>query len=225
MEALVRLILWGTFRFEQCNRLYVWLSFWMIGVYPATAQPVFAPYEGPTHAFPGTWIAFSVYTYHYAGYPPTAASFDLVAAPTNATFDIIWDRPGELFALTTWSIPPNVAVGTTNDFVIRATDDGTPPLSSTLTVSITLVEPPLIETPVISNGVVALRFNNPIEPTAFSDQAYRILWSGDLATTNWLELCTVGSRAPLITLTDTNGLLRQRFYRVAPYGWEYGYGP
>jgi hypothetical protein len=126
-----------------------------------------------------------------------------------------------------WETPSRAEVGRTNVFIIRATDHGTPPVSSTLSVSFILVDPPPIEAIVVSNGVPALRFGNPIpiQPGVVFVQSYRVLWSADLALTNWSLLCGVSSGSPLITISDTNGVMPQRYYKLVPDGgWFYGFG-
>ena len=115
-------------------------------------------------------------------------------------------------------------VGTTNVFVIRATDQGTPPLSSTLTQSFVLVDPPPIQAIVISNGAPVLQLSDPlvVQPYGVPNHYYLFLCSEDL--TNWSPLCTVSPYLPLVTVSDTNGFRPQRFYRVVNYGWSYGFG-
>ncbi|MCX6929504.1 MAG: hypothetical protein NT154_40755, partial [Verrucomicrobia bacterium] len=153
--------------------------------------------------------------------------YDLVAAPTNVNFWTALGRPDELFAVIAWETPSRAEVGRTNVFIIRATDHGTPPVSSTLSVSFILADPPPIEAIVMSNGVPALRFSNPIpiQPVGVPAQSYRVLWSADLALTNWSPLCAVSSGAPLITISDTNGVMPRRYYKLVPDGgWFYGFG-
>ena len=206
---------------------------WLTGIWRATSQgvspPAFDPYTGPTIAFPGAGIAFSVIarSFQTNGIEPYIR-YDLLAAPTNGFLSTTMGRPpDELFACLSWDTPPRATVGTTNVFVIRATDQGTPPLSSTLTQSFILVDPPPIRTIVISNGAPALQFTDPLvgQPFGVPNHLYRFLWSEDL--TSWSSLCTVWPDSPLVTVTDTNGLLSQRFYKLVPYGaWTYGFcGP
>ncbi len=214
-------------------------GFWMLsvlsltGVWRATSQdlapPAFAPYTGPTIAFPGAGIVFSVIAHSFQtnGIEPSI-QYDLLAAPTNVFLSTTMGRPpDELFACLSWNAAPRAAVGTTNVFVIRATDQGTPPLSSTLTQSFVLVDPPPIRTIFISNAAPALQFTDPLvgQPFGVPSHYYRFLWSEDL--TSWSLLCMVWPASPLVTVTDTNGFMLQRFYKLEPYGaWTYGFcGP
>ncbi|MCX6922819.1 MAG: hypothetical protein NT154_06345, partial [Verrucomicrobia bacterium] len=57
--------------------------FWLTGIWPATSQPVFLPYTGPTIAFPGVRIGFSVLAYDSETNHLPPLEYDLVAAPTN----------------------------------------------------------------------------------------------------------------------------------------------
>ena len=230
MEALVQLILgkgsgiqgimirwlWGIFQSLRTKHLHLWTATWFIGVFPAMAQPVFGPYAGPTHAFPGTSIGFVVGPLDCDGY-------DLLAAPPDVTsYTLMADRGGLSFAMA-WTVPSDVAVGTTNSFVIRATNRETPVLSATQTVSIVLVDSPTIQRMILSNGAPVLQFNNPIIPTGNFGQWFQVLWNTDLTSTNWSVLCDVRTTSPLVTVTDTNNVICQRFYRVTTGGWFYGF--
>ena len=203
--------------------------FWLTSVCPATSQgvlpPAFDPYTGPTIAFPGTSIGFSVWAWSFQTYGiDPRIQYDLLAAPTNVTFWTVTGRPSEQGLWMEWHIPSGAAVGTTNVFVIRATDQGTPPLSSTLGLSFILVDPPPIQAIVISNGAPVLQLSDPlvVQPYGVPNHYYLFLCSEDL--TNWSPLCTVSPHSPLVTVSDTNGFRPQRFYRVVNYGWFYGFG-
>jgi hypothetical protein len=202
---------------------------WLTSFGPATAQdfppPAFTPYAGPTIAFPGTSIGFSVIARSFqTNWMNPRIQYDLLAAPTNVSAWPVTGRPDELGFWIEWDIPSGAAVGTTNGFVIRASDQGTPPLSSTLELSFILVDPPPIQAIVISNGAPVLQLSDPlaVQPDAVPWHSYRFLWSADL--TNWSPLCTVWPDSPLVTVADTNGLCPQRFYRVVNYGWYIGIG-
>jgi hypothetical protein len=200
---------------------------WLMGVSTARCQnvrpPQFTPYTGPTIAYPESQIGFTLLARSFqTSSIASTIRYELLAAPTNVTLGSVIGRPpDEEFAFLRWQTPSHTAIGTTNVFTIRATDEGIPPLSATNTVSFVLVNLPPIHSISISNGAPTLQFSNPIPV-----QEYLVLWSADLSATNLSPLCRVVSDATLITVTDTNALIRQRFYRlVAGAGWCYGFCP
>ncbi len=205
-------------------------TFWLLGllgVSTAKSQnvppPQFAPYTGPTIAYPETQIGFTLLarSFQTSSIAPRI-TYDLIAGPTNVTLDTISGRPpDEEFALLRWQIPAHATIGTSNVFILRATDGGIPPLSATNTINFVLVDLPSIHSIVISKGAPTLQFSNAIPV-----QAFLVLWSADLSATNWWPLCQVSSDASLVTVTDTNVLMRGRFYKLMPQGgWCYGFCP
>jgi hypothetical protein len=207
-------------------RLCPFSLFWIMGVCSGTCQsvppPQFALYTGPTIAYPEAQIAFTIFARSFqTSSIGSDIRYDLLAAPANVSLSTVSGRPDEEFALIQWQTPPRAGIGTTNVFVISATDQGTPPLSATSTISFVLVDLPPIHWIWISNGAPTLQFSNPIPV-----QPYLVLWSADLSATNWSPLCGVVSSSPLISVTDTNALRPQRFYKLVPQGgWCYGFCP
>ena len=200
-------------------RLCTFWFFWMMGVCSGACQyvqpPQFDPYTGPTIAYPEEPVGFTMYAHSFQ--TDKFITYDLLAAPTNVILITVSGRPPEVDALIQWQTPPPATVGTTNVFIIRATDQGTPPLSATSTVSFVLLDLPPIQSIRISNGAPTLQFSNPIP-----GQSYLVLRSADLSATNWSTLCAT-SGSPLIAVTDTNALVPQCFFRLALQGgWCYG---
>ena len=197
-----------------------------MGVSAARSQnvppPEFDPYTGPTIAYPETQVGFTLIarSFQTGGNIPRI-TYDLVAGPANVTLGTVSGRPGEDYAWLQWQTPAYAAIGTTNVFIIRATDRGSPPLSATNTISFVLVALPPIHSIVVNGGAPTLQFSNPIPA-----QDFLVLWSADLSAVNWSPLCEVFSDTPIMTVTDTNALARQRFYKLMPLGgWCYGFCP
>jgi len=97
---------------------------------------------------------------------------------------------------------------------LRATDFGSPPLSTTNTIGIAVIEPPTVRSLQISNAVPVLIFD-----MLLPDKSYLVEWSAELPVTNWNLLTVVPRMAPLppvTSVTDTNPPAAQRFYRIVP---------
>ncbi len=107
-----------------------------------------------------------------------------------------------------WTPGLNFA-GTTNDFTVRVTDDGTPPLSDTKSFAITVVAPPTIVSGTLSNDLVTLEW------TAIPGQGYRMQLKPDLTLTNWTDVPgDVTATNTLATGTNAANGAIQQFYRV-----------
>jgi hypothetical protein len=105
--------------------------------------------------------------------------------------------------------PDDTAAGTTNNVTIRATDDGTPPLSDTGTISVTVVGRPVIVSISLSNNAPTLDWS------AIAGQSYRLQYSPLLVNPVWSDvagdLTATGSTA---SKTDPSPIATNRFYRV-----------
>src|ERR1017187_2279171 len=182
--------------------------------------PQFYEYAGPTVAFPETSITFTVAAKAFqTNYPHfVSVSYELLSAPSNTSF-----RTNQQSSHLNWSTPSRSAIGTTNLFIVRATDYGTPPLSSTTTVSIVIIEVPTIQTISLSNGAPVLQFTNPLAGFSMLLGGYLVESSTNLATTNWSQRPFIYSSLPWITFTDTNPPTSQCFYRLRPSDWAWWY--
>ncbi len=207
-------------------RLCMFWFCWIMGVCSGACQnvlpPQFVPYTGPTIAYPGESIAFTLLARSFqTNSIGSDLRYDLLAVPANVGLSTVFGRADEKFAFIQWQTPARAAIGTTNVFILSATDEGSPPLSATSMVSFVLVDVPPIHRIWISNGAPTLQFSNPIPA-----QGYLVLWSADLSATNWSPLCEVASGPPLIAVTDTNALRPQRFYKLVSHGgWCSGFCP
>jgi hypothetical protein len=124
-----------------------------------------------------------------------------VGTGTGATLDA---TNGVFF----WTVGNGFA-GTTNDFTVRVTDDGVPPLSDTKSFAITVVAPPTIVSGVLSNDLVTLEW------TAIPGQGYRMQLKPDLTLTNWTDIPgDVTATNSLATGTNAVNNATQQFYRV-----------
>jgi hypothetical protein len=90
----------------------------------------------------------------------------------------------------TWQSTPAV-VNTTNHFTVRVTDDGTPSLSATQSFNALVVLPPSIQSVLVASNAVTLAW------TSLAGQGYRIQFSSNLMTSNWINL------APDIAATNS----------------------
>ena len=197
---------------------------------PLPWPPQFYEYAGPTIAFPDTRIGFTIYGWPNQTNHTCWVSLELLLAPSNTSFLTFGEQPrcGQ-WSHVSWNTPSRLAIGTTNAFVVRATDQGTPPLSSTTTVSIVIVDVPPIQTISLSNGAPVLQFTNPFAAitnwhSGDHVPGYLVESSTNLAATNWAQSGEILSSLHWITFTDTNAPKTQCFYRLRPHGgWELWY--
>ncbi len=107
-------------------------------------------------------------------------------------------------------VPPAGDGPTTNQITIRVTDDGSPPLSSTSTFTVVVLEPPRFE-PVMApvSGVITLAWG------AFPGKTYRVYFRENLSSEIWTLLGgDITATGPIAWTTDSLGAARQRFYQV-----------
>jgi len=116
--------------------LSLWISVGCAAFCQGISPPQFYPYNGPRVAYVETFIAFTLLADDFQpGSMGGILDYDLLAAPSNTSIERVQGNRGEQYAFITWQTPPRSAVGTTNRFVIRATDQGFPPLSATNEIS------------------------------------------------------------------------------------------
>lgn len=205
----------------QCSLLsLLCLAFTCTGVCQGSLPPHFYPYTGPTVAYPDTQVFFTLLAKDQQ--PDSIGSnieYELLAAPANTSFETLFGRGDEKFIFINWHTPPRAVAGTTNRFVIKVTDQGTPALSATNVVSFVMTDLPPIRSIAISNGVAVLQIDSLLP-----NKPYFVQWADALPTTNWLQLTVVFPASPSIAITDTNPPTAQRFYRLLSYGWCDGFG-
>ena len=97
---------------------------------------------------------------------------------------------------------------TTNLITVVVTDNGSPNLADTKTFTVTVIQPPVIQSIVASNDLVTITWS------AIPEQVYRVQYKDDLTGTNWNDLAPdVIANGPVASKTDPIGAA-QRFYRV-----------
>ena len=135
--------------------------------------------------------------------PPQSLTFMLEpGAPTNA---LISSSSG----LFTWT-PTAAQAPSTNLIALRVTDDGTPPLSTAQSFTVTVLLPPTLG--VIGLSGTSLRLGWPSVP----GKVYRIQYTDELGAVNWNTLGAdqVGDGNPIVISVDVSGT-PARFYRLA----------
>ena len=132
--------------------------------------------------------------------PPQTLTFALLAGATNATLNT---NSGA------FSFRPLVTqANSTNNFKLRVSDNGTPPLSATQSFSVVVnpLSAPGISNISVAGGLFSFNVNGQSGPD------YAIETSTNL--TQWSNVFTTNSPALPFNWTDTNFVAPQRFYRV-----------
>jgi len=132
--------------------------------------------------------------------PSQTLTFSLLAGATNATINT---NSGS------FSFRPLVQqANSTNSFVLKVSDNGTPSLSATQNFSV-IVNP--LRAPVVTNITLA-RKEISFNVVGQSGPDYEIQTSTDL--TQWSSLFTTSSPALPFAWSDTNAVSTRRFYRI-----------
>jgi hypothetical protein len=141
----------------------------------------------------------------------TATDDDLPASPVTYSLEPGAPAAASINAASgvfSWT-PDDTEAGTTNRVTIRATDDGTPPLSDTGTFFVTVVGRPVIVNISFSNNAPTLDWS------AIAGQSYRLQYAPLLVNPVWSDvtgdLTATGSTA---SKTDPASAATNRFYRV-----------
>jgi hypothetical protein len=168
-------------------------------VLPTNTAPVLAAIPDRTiHA--GTTLTFTNSATD-SDVPTNTLTFNLdVGASTGATLD-------SASGVFTWA-PSDSFAGTTNNFTISVTDNGTPPLSDSKSFNVIVVSRPTIESIVVSNEIVNLTWS------AIAGQSYRVQFTTNLLEANWNDvpgdiLANDSSASATNSAAD-----EQQFYRV-----------
>ncbi|MGO8838034.1 MAG: cellulase family glycosylhydrolase [Limisphaerales bacterium] len=132
--------------------------------------------------------------------PPQTLTFTLLAGTTNATLNI---NSGA------FSFRPLVTqANSTNNFTLKVSDNGTPPLSATQSFSV-------VVNPLSLPSLTSISFSNMQFSMHVSGQAgpdYEIQTSTNL--TQWSNVFITNSPGVPFVWKDTNSAVPQRFYRV-----------
>jgi predicted secreted protein len=136
-----------------------------------------------------------------AAVPPNTLTFNLLSSPAGSTLTPL-DPTTALFI---WRAP--VSQANTTNVVTVAVTDNTTSLSATdsFNVIVNTVTNPVIGSVSASAGQVSLTVNGPQGPD------YTLWTSTDLVS--WQSLFTTNSPSIPLTVTDTNAVDPQRFYK------------
>jgi hypothetical protein len=138
----------------------------------------------------------------------TGLTYEVVSAPPGAAVN-----SGGLFR---WIVPSNQPPGEYS-MTVRATDNGVPPRSATVTFTMVVIGPGVVA-PGGPPPVIASVFNIGGQATFTIEttpgRAYRVLYTDDLNTSTWTQLGRDFVAAnPYASLSDGSAV-PQRFYRV-----------
>ncbi len=155
------------------------------------------PANQTVHA--GTYISLNA-TASDPDIPPNALGFALLSGPTGLTVGTE--------GIITWQTT-DAHAGTTNTVAIRVTDNGVPPLSSTNSFVITVLDRPFITSIKRSNELVTVTW------TSIAGTVYRLQYKTNLTDPTWLAVPgDVPASGPTASKTDNVGTVQRRFYRV-----------
>jgi hypothetical protein len=175
---------------------------------PAAANAT--PNTPPTLLSPGTKFVYLGQTLTFAAQgldgdlPRQLLTYTLdPGSPTNAAIN-----PAS--GVFTWT-PSARQTPSTNYYILRVTDNGLPPLSTTETFVVVVGSPPLLSAAGISEDQVTLAWST------YKNQAYQLQYQDDLATGSWLNLgppfLGTGDIVSFTSLTDFKSS-PHRFYRL-----------
>jgi hypothetical protein len=134
-------------------------------------------------------------------FPPNALTFSLPVGPAGATINptngvLIWPSPV-------------ASADTTNNFTVRVTDNGSPPMSNSVSFKVTVIPPPRLTASIPSPATLRLAW------TSASKSRYRVDYANDLSRPAWSSLNgIVTATGPMTAVTNSTAGVQQRFYRV-----------
>ena len=99
--------------------------------------------------------------------------------------------------------------GTTNNIIVRVTDNGVPPLSDAKSFAVAVLPRPIIKAVMLSNNMMRLSWS------AIPNQIYRVEYRTNLLQTNWTELSPdVTAHSQTATNRIDLGPEPERYYRI-----------
>ena len=171
---------------------------WTNAVTPPNTPPTLAPIANQTVNV-GQTVAFTASATD-TDQPPQTLGFALLAGPPNATLNT---NSGA------FSFRPLVTqANSTNNFILKVSDNGTPSLSATQSFSV-VVNP--LSSPAVSNVSAAGGYFS-FSVSGQSGPDYALEASTNL--TEWSTVFVTNSPALPFVWTDTNSAVPRRFYRV-----------
>ncbi|MGP8055188.1 MAG: cellulase family glycosylhydrolase [Limisphaerales bacterium] len=173
------------------------LVLWMVAS-PSNTPPVLAPIANQTVNV-GQTVAFTASATD-TDQPPQTLTFALLSGTTNATLNT---------SSGAFSFRPLVTqANSTNNFTLKVSDNGTPPLSATQSFSV-------VVNPLSLPALTSVSFSNMQFSMHVSGQAgpdYEIQTSTNLM--QWSNVFITNSPGVPFVWRDTNSAVPQRFYRV-----------
>jgi hypothetical protein len=133
--------------------------------------------------------------------PPSFLRFSLPSGPMGATLDPVT-------GVFQWT-PAFDAALSTNQVVVRVTDDGLPPLSDENDFQIVVLPTPML------GGITIDQSRVEFSWIAAPGTRYRILYTENLTAPVWTNLTgDITATGSVVTVTDDTGPAPQRFYRI-----------
>ncbi len=171
---------------------------------PPNIAPVLAPLQGQV-VYRGQMVHFTASATD-TDQPPQVLTFTLdPGAPAGAS---IHPTTGAFTWVTTSAPVPG-----TNTITIRVTDNGTPPLSATGTVSVTILPLPQLSTTRPAGTILPLSFST------LKGQMYQVLYKDSLTDPVWTPLnVPVLGTGEVLEVDDDVTCHPQRFYRLLSLG-------
>lgn len=134
-------------------------------------------------------------------FPPNTLTYLLPVRPIGASLN-------STNGILTWPSPTNSA-GTTNNFTVRVTDSGSPPLSTNQSFRVRVVVRPELSATFIGPGTLRLTW------TSAPKSRYRVYHTSNLATATWLPLGgIVTATSETTSFNDPGATGAQKFYRI-----------
>ena len=173
----------------------------------AAEPPQFLPVNAPDEMHPGTHFFFSMHAYTLDF---SSLDYELISAPTNATFFIGQDRGAPVAVFDCWQFDGS-AIGSNFTFSVRAISTDGSMLSATQTFNLRVAEVPPIASIQLSNQKAVLTLKNLVP-----QMSYNLEYVSNLSLTNWQVLSHLFVQATSTDVFDTNHIGTQRFYRLRP---------
>jgi hypothetical protein len=134
-------------------------------------------------------------------FPPNTLMYSLSVRPAGATINstngvVIWPSPA-------------ASAGTTNNFTVRVTDNGSPAMSNSVSFKVTVIAPPRLTASIPSPSTFRLAW------TSAAKSRYRVDYADDLSPPAWSPLgAIVTATGSTTAVTNSTAGVQQRFYRV-----------
>lgn len=135
--------------------------------------------------------------------PPQTLVFTLdLGAPSGATIN-------SFSGILTWT-PVQLPVPSTNNIVVRVTDNGSPALSATRSFTVTVIGDPKVTSFTISPGGTAT-----LNWQSYPGRTYRLQFTDSLSSPEWTSLGPdIIANSPVTSVSFSIDATPQRFHRI-----------